>query len=284
MSQQYGPPPGPPPAPAPAPGGWGTAPQGGPGTAPGGWGPAGAGGAGGGRPGGWGPGPQRPPHQRPKSNKTAWIIMAGAIVAVLLVATGVVLLVNGGGKDKPVSQQTPDPVGTLFTPSPTPTPNDSKGPNDVGVEVGWGIWFTPAKGWLKSPDKTYAGQNWILQQFNARGLIDGYYWVRQTELYDAKSFAEHLVDIESASYQGVKIGKTVACSIPNPNITACYAVQYNGTYVTKTGAKIAMKGFVTAYQDKFKRVTATDAALEARVYARRVNELIYMNNSVVKSF
>ena len=44
-----------------------------------------------------------------------------------------------------------------------------------------------------------------------------------------------------------------------------------------------MQGFVTAYQDQFDRVTATDAALETRVYKRRVNELIYMNNSVVKS-
>ncbi|MFC6156793.1 flagellar basal body-associated FliL family protein [Kribbella jiaozuonensis] len=268
MSQQYGPPPGPPPAPAPAPGGWGTAPQARPG------GPA---------PGGWGPGPQRP-HQPPKSNRTAWIIMAGAIVAVLLVATGVVLLVNGSGKDKPVSQQTPDPVGTLYTPSPTPTPNDSKGSNDAGVEVGWGIWFIPSKGWLKSPDKTYAGQNWILQQFSARGLIDGYYWVRQTELYNAKGFAEHLVDIESNSMQGVRIGSGVACTPANPNIKACYALSYTGVWVGKTGAKIAMKGFVTAYQDQFGRVTATDAALESRVYQRRVNELIYMNNSVVKSF
>ena len=47
---------------------------------------------------------------------------------------------------------------------------------------------------------------------------------------------------------------------------------------------IALQGFVTAYQDQFDRVTATDAALETKVYKRRVNELIYMNNTLVKSF
>ena len=213
--------------------------------------------------------------------------MAGAIVAVTLVAIGVVLLVTGGDdKDTPVSQQTPDPTGTLFTPSPTPKPNDGKGPNDTGVEVGWGIWFTPAKGWLQAPDKTVSGKDYILQQFSARGLIDGYYWVRQTELYDAKGFAEHLVDIESASYQGVRISKGVTCKPANPNIKACYSLTYTGVWVSPKNkqVKIQMRGFVTAYQDQFDRVTATDAALEARVYKRRVNELAYMNNTLVKSF
>ncbi|MGW6198868.1 hypothetical protein ACWF0M_22170 [Kribbella sp. NPDC055110] len=259
MSQQYGPPPGPPPAPAP--GGWGTGPQG----------------------GGWGPGPGRPSHPA-KPNRTPWIIMAGAIVAVLLVAVGVVLMVNGKG-DKPATQSTPEPPDrTMYTPSPTPTPNDSKGPNDVGIEVGWGIWFTPSKGWLPDWDKSRSGKNYILQQFNARGLIDGYYWVRQTELYDAKGFAEHLVDVESNGMEGVRIGKGTACKPANPNIKSCYAVSYTGAWVAKNGRKVAMQGFVTAYQDQFDRTTATDAALETRVYARRVNELIYMNNSVVKSF
>jgi hypothetical protein len=260
MSQQYGPPPGPPPAPAP--GGWQGPPA---------------------QPGGWGPGPGRP-SRPPKSNRTPWIIMAGAIVAVLLVAVGVVLLVNGKD-DQPTTQPSPGTTErTMYTPSPTPTPNDSKGPNDVGVEVGWGIWFTPSKGWLPDWDKSRSGKNYILQQFNARGLIDGYYWVRQTELYDAKGFAEHLVDVESNGMEGVRIGKGTACKPANPNIKACYAVSYTGAWVAKNGKKVAMQGFVTAYQDQFDRTTATDAALETRVYARRVNELIYMNNSVVKSF
>jgi hypothetical protein len=262
MSQQYGPPPGPPPAPAPAPSGWGTAPG-----------------------GGWGSGPVRPP-QRPASNRTPWIIMAGVIVAVALVAVGVVVLVTGGGtKDEPAAQQTPDPTGTLYTPSPTPTPNDSKGPNDTGVEVGWGVWFTPARGWLQAPDKTVSGKYYILQQFNVRGLIDGFYWVRQTELYGVKDFAEHLADVESNGMQGVKISKAVACQPNNPNIKACYSLTYSGVWVSPTSKKtVAMQGFITAYQDQFNRVTATDAALETRVYKRRVNELAAMNNSVVKSF
>jgi hypothetical protein len=211
--------------------------------------------------------------------------MAGAIVAVLLVAVGVVLLVNGKDKDvQPVAEPSSGIGRTMYTPSPTPTPNDSKGPNDVGVEVGWGVWFTPSKGWLPDWDKSKSGKNYILQQFNARGLIDGYYWVRQTELYDAKGFAEHLVDVESNGMQGVRIGKGTACKPANPNIKACYAVTYTGVWVAKNGRKVAMQGFVTAYQDQFDRTTATDAGLETRVYARRVNELVYMNNSVVKSF
>ncbi|WP_427894171.1 hypothetical protein ACQHIV_13390 [Kribbella sp. GL6] len=252
MSQQYGPPPGPPPAPAPA-------------------------------PGGWGPGPSRPNHP-PKSSKLPWIIMAGAIVAVLLVAVGVVLLVTGKDDGKSAAEKSPEPLGTMYTPSPTPTPNDSKGPNDVGVEVGYGVWFTPSKGWLPDWDKTKAGKNYILQKFSTRGIIDGYYWVRQTTLYDAKGLAEHLVDIESNGMEGVRIGKGTECKPANPNIKACYALTYTGTWVSKTGKKVAMQGFVTAYQDQFDRVTASDAALKTTVYQRRVNELTYMNNTLIKSF
>ena len=102
-------------------------------------------------------------------------------------------------------------------------------------------------------------------------------------MYDAKGFAEHLVDIESNGMQGVRIGKGVACKPATPAVKACYALSYTGVWVAKNGEKIAMQGFVTAYQDQFDRVTATDAALETRVYKRRVNELMYMNNSVVKS-
>jgi hypothetical protein len=208
-----------------------------------------------------------------------------AVLAVVLVAVGVVLLVTGGGDDNlPAASQTPDPVGTMYTP-PTPTkPVDTPGPDDKGVEVGWGVWFTPAKGWLPDWDKSKAGKNYILQQFSARGLIDGYYWVRQTELYDAKGFAEHLVDIESNGMEGVRIGKGVTCTPANENIKACYALTYTGVWVGKSGKRIAMQGFVTAYQDKWDRVTATDAALETRVYKRRVNELLFMNNTLVKSF
>ena len=136
---------------------------------------------------------------------------------------------------------------------------------------------------MPGPDKTLSGKYYLLPDPAKRGFIDGYYWVRQTTQYDAKGFAEHLVDIESNGMQGVRIGKGVACKPANESIKACYALSYAGVWVGKTGKKVAMRGFVTAYQDKFDRVTATDAALETRVYERRVNELIYMNNSVVKS-
>jgi hypothetical protein len=212
--------------------------------------------------------------------------MGCAILAVCLVAGGVVLLVTGGDKkNEPAANQTPNPTGTLYTP-PTPTKAViTKGPYDTGVEVGGGIWFTPAKGWLPDWDKSKSGKNYILQQFNVRGLIDGYYWVRQTELYDAKGFAEHLVDVESNGMTNVKIGKGVTCTPANEAIKACYSLTYTGLWVSKTtGKEIPFEGFVTAYQDQFGKVTATDAGLETRVYERRANELLSMNNSLIKSF
>ncbi|GAA0616898.1 hypothetical protein HPO96_00015 [Kribbella sandramycini] len=266
MSQQYGgPPPGPPPA-----------------AAPGGWG-AGTGGPGAGAPGGWGPGPGRPVNRPAKSGRTQLIVIGAAVLAVILVAVGVVLLVTGGD-DKSAAPQTPNAPGTMYTPPAGSKPDDSKGPNDVGVEVGKGIWFTPAKGWLLDWDKTKAGKNYILQQFNVRGLIDGYYWVRQTELYDAKGFAEHLVDLESTGMQDVKIGKGVECKPANEAIKACYALNYTAKVKTSKGTMIDFQGFVTAYSDKWDRVTATDAALETRVYDRRKDELARMNASLEKSF
>lgn len=239
--------------------------------------------------GGWGPGPAGPQFRPPaKSSKTQWIVMGGAVLAVLLIAVGVVLLVSNGGKDDKApaagDNVTPDPVGTLYTP-PTPTkPVNTKGPNDVGVEVGKGVWFTPARGWLQGPDKTISGKYYIMQEFNKRGLIDGYYWVRQTTLYDAKGFAEHLVDIESNGFKNVRIGKGVATACASEALKACYAINYTADVPTKSGKLLPFRGFVTAYQDQFGQVTATDAGLEARIYKRRINQLIAMNNSLVKSY
>jgi len=238
--------------------------------------------------GGWGPGPSGPQFRTPaKSSKTPWIVMGGAVLAVLLIAVGVVLLITNRGGDgaTPVADDslTPQPVGTLFTPEPTEAPK-TKGPNDVGVEVGKGVWFTPAKNWLQGPDKTISGKYYILQEFNHRGFIDGYFWVRQTTLYDAKGFAEHLVDIESNGFKNVRIGKGVAVKCASEALKACYAINYTADVPSKGGKLLPFKGFVTAYQDQFGQVTATDAGLESRVYNRRVNELIAMNNSVVKSY
>ena len=161
---------------------------------------------------GWGPGPGQ---QRPrKSNRTQWIVMGGAVLAVVLIATGVVVMVTGGKKDPapaPVAAdtRTPDPVGTLYTP-PTPSPTApviTKGPYDTGVSIGGGVWFTPAKGWIKDPDKGRSGVSYLLPEPGRAGAIDGYFWVRQTNLMGAKAFADHLVDVESNNLEHVVIGK-----------------------------------------------------------------------------
>ncbi|GAA1612723.1 hypothetical protein GCM10009789_78710 [Kribbella sancticallisti] len=241
--------------------------------------------------GGWGPGPAGPQYRSAKPSRTPWIVMGGAVLAVILIAVGVVLLVSSGGDDNaggtaPAANDslTPAPVGTLYTP-PTPTEAPkTKGPGDVGVEVGGGVWFTPAKGWLQGPDKTISGKYYILQEFNKRGLIDGYYWVRQTELYDAKGFAEHLVDIESNGYHNVRISKGIALNCPSEALKACYSISYSANVPTKSGKLLPFKGFITTYQDQYGKVTATDAGLEVKVYDRRVNELLFMNNTLVKSF
>jgi hypothetical protein len=237
-------------------------------------------------PGGWGRGPSGPQRQSSGSMRSRWIIMGGTIVAVALIAVGVVVLVTGGDKETPVSEQTPDPTGTLYTP-PTPSPTKAavtKGRYDTGVEIGGGLWFTPVKGWLPDWDKSKGGTNYILQQPGARGRIDGYYWVRQTTQYDAKGFAEHLVDVESDGFKDVRIGKTVACKTTNPAIKACYAVTFNALVPAAAGKFLPFRGFVTAYADQSGKITATDAALELSVYKRRVRELVYMNNTLMKSF
>jgi hypothetical protein len=243
--------------------------------------------------GGWGPGPSGPQFQPPpaKSSRNQWVVMGGVVFAVVLIAAGVVLMVSNGGSDKPTENPpvagtslTPAPPGTLYTP-PTPTKRVvTKGPNDVGVEVGSGVWFTPFKGWLKSSDKGKSGQFYILQEISHRGLIDGYYWVRQTKLYDAKGFAEHLVDIESNGYHDVRISKTLAIDCPSEALKACYSISYTANVPTKSGKLLPFRGFITTYQDKFDLVTATDAGLEVKVYNRRVKQLELMNESLVKSF
>ena len=241
--------------------------------------------------GGWGPGPMGPPQFRPaKSSRTQWIVMGGAVMAVLLIAVGVVLLVTGGGDDKQVppvagDSVTPDPIGTLYTP-PTPTkPEITKGRYDTGVEVGGGVWFTPAKGWQPGTDKTMSGKYYLLPDPGRRGFIDGYYWVRQTQMYDsAKSFAEHLVDIESNALQDVRISKGNPVKCANPVLKACYWLSYSANAKSTTGRIIPFRGFVSAYQDGSGTITASDAGLEVSVYNRRVTELVYMNRTLEKSF
>jgi hypothetical protein len=239
--------------------------------------------------GGWGPGPAGPQfRQRPKSMRTQWIVMGGAVLAVILIAVGVVLLVSGGGDDNqtPVAGDslTPSPVGTLYTP-PTPTkPVTTKGPYDTGVEVGDGVWFTLAKGWVPDSDKTRSGHNYVLPEVGHKGYIDGYFWVRQTDLMDAKTFAEHLADIESNNLKDVVIGKGVSSKCRNAALKVCYAITYNATVLTKSGKPLTFRGFVSAFEDQNGKVTATDVALELSQYKAHLGDLVAMNKSLVRSF
>lgn len=269
MSQQYGPP------------GQGPAGQGGPGPQ---YGqplpPPGQ--------GGWGPGPGgqfRPPG---RSQRTLYVVVGGGVVALVLIVLGVVLLLTSGGKDKqPTAAEstvTPDPVGTLYTP-PTPSPTEpvvTKGPNDKGVEVGNGVWFTPAKGWIKDPAKR-AGANYLLPEPGRKGAIDGYFWARQTTLMGAKAFADHLVDVESNNLQHVVIGKGHPVKCPSVALKACYATNYSAVVPVKGKKPVVFSGFVQAFEDKSGMTTATDAALQKEVYQAHKQEILTMNGTLVRS-
>lgn len=265
MSQQYGPPPGQGPSQQPpAQRGWGSGPSGYP--------------------------PQF--HQPAKSNRTQLIVIGGAALAVILIAAGVVLLVTGAGKkDGPVpvaaDTRTPQPVGTLYT-APTPRPSKpviTKGPNDKGVEVGGGVWFTPAKGWTHVKENRN-GVQYILPEPGRPGLIDGYFWVRQTNLMGAKAFAEHLVDIESNNFQHVVIGKGGFRKCPTKALKVCYATNYSAVIPPKTKGKpaIVFSGFVQAFEDHTGQTTATDSALESKIWNQRKQEILTMNGTLVRSF
>jgi len=242
--------------------------------------------------GGWGPPPQqfRPPR---RSGKTQWIVMGGAVLAVLLIATGTVLLVTSGDKkDEPVAAAaptetvTPEPVGTLYTP-PTPAPTQpviTKGPYDKGVEVGGGVWFTPAKGWIKDPDTSRSGVSYLLPEPGRPGAIDGYFWVRQTRLMGAKAFAEHLVDVESNNLQHVVIGKGSFRKCPNKSLKVCYATNYSAVVPVKGKKPVVFSGFVQAFEDHNGQTTATDSALQREVWPKRKQEILNMNGTLVRSF
>jgi hypothetical protein len=289
MSQQYGPP-GQVPAgqggygpqqrgPLPPPGGGRPGGQGGP--LPG-WGPAGPVG-----PFGYPPGRFRRPA---RSKRTLYVVLGSGILAVLLIVVGGVLLVSGAGKEdeQPVAGDdlTPAPVGTLYTP-PTPSPTQpevTRGPNDKGVEVGGGIWFTPAKGWVKDPDKR-AGANYLLPEPGRAGAIDGWFWVRQSEFMGAKAFADHLVDVESNNLQHVVIGKGhYLDKCPSPAMKACYATNYSAVVVNKGKPPVIFSGFIQAFEDRNGLTTATDSAVQSTAYDAHKPEIRLMNESLVRSF
>ncbi|HEU4947488.1 MAG TPA: hypothetical protein VFT31_10060 [Kribbella sp.] len=274
MSQQYGPP------------GQGPAGQGGPGPQygqplpPPGW-----------APGGWGPGGYPPAQFRPptRPKRTQYIVIAGAAVAIVLIVLGAALLVTSGSEEarQPTADETltPAPVGTLYTP-PTPSPTETevtRGPHDKGVEIGGGVWFTPAKGWTKDPQKR-AGASYLLPEPGRRGAIDGWFWVRQTSFMGAKAFADHLVDVESNNLQHVVIGKGRYTRCPSAALKVCYATNYSAVVPIKGRKPVVFAGFIQAFEDKAGMTTATDAALQKEVYQARKQEVLTMNNSLIRSF
>jgi hypothetical protein len=245
-------------------------------------------------PGGWGPGPGYPPQYQPggrKNRKTRWIVIGGAALAVVLIATGAVLLVTGGKKDTPAAPVagetlTPAPVGTMYTP-PTPSPTVTqitKGPYDKGVEIGGGVWFTPAKGWVKDSDKTRSGHNYLLPEPGRPNGIDGWFWIRQTKLMGAQRFAEHLVDVESNNLQHVVIGKGGFRPCPNKALKLCYATNYSAVVPVKGKKSVVFSGFVQTFEDFTGQTTATDAALQREVWPKRKQEILNMNGTLVRSF
>jgi hypothetical protein len=247
-------------------------------------------------PGGWGPGPGYPQQFRPggrKHRRTQWIVICGAALAVVLIATGVVLLVTSGPKDEvaaptptPAETLTPQPVGTLYTP-PTPSPTATqitKGPYDKGVEIGGGVWFTPAKGWIKDPDTSRSGHSYLLPEPGRPGAIDGYFWIRQTRLMGAKQFAEHLVDVESNNLHHVVIGKGGFRKCPNKALKLCYATNYSAVVPVKGKKPVVFSGFIQTFEDHTGQTTATDSALQREVWAQRKQEILNMNGTLVRSF
>jgi hypothetical protein len=232
---------------------------------------------------------QRPP----KSKVPMYAVIGAGALAVALVVVGAVLLIRGGGEDEPSAAPTSQPASEATSqptdpvlPSATPTePEITKGPNDVGVEVGKGVWFTPARGWIRDTDKK-AGANYLLPEPGRRGAIDGWFWARQTTFRNAKDFAHHLVDIESNNLENVRIvkGRELAC--PAPALKTCYAINYSAVVRFKDPKRppVIFAGFVQAFEDQNGVTTATDAALQREVYRAKYPEVQSMNQSLVKSY
>jgi hypothetical protein len=226
----------------------------------------------------------------PKSNRSQWIVMAGAALAVVLIAAGVIVIFTGGDKKDPVKppvagqSRTPAPVGTRSTPAPAPTaPVTIKGPDDKGVEIGGGVWFTPAKGWIKDP-QTPSGRNYVLPDPARPGAIDGWFWIRQTKGLGAKAFAEHVADVESNNLQHVVIRNGSYRPCANKALKLCYAMNYSAVVPIKGQKPVVFSGFIQAFEDRDGQTTTTDAALQTEVWAKRKQEVLDMNGSLVRSF
>ena len=294
MSQQYGPPGpagpygqqppvGPPPvAQQGGPGQWAPGPQG---QGPYGAGPAGPQGPGGPHgPGGMGPFGMPPGYRPPRrrSNTPRILAIAGGAVAVALIILGVVLLLTRGSDDEasgptdPTAAPTDQPTGApTDVPSdepsgePSPTPTSTYMPKPGQVEVGRGVYVTPAKGWKRDNTFKNNGANYVLPR--PGGSIEGWFWARQTELYDAKGFAEHLADIESNNLQNVHIaqGRFIPCR--RPVLVKCYAINFSAVIPasqTRNKKPIIFRGLIQAFERKDGLVTASDSALRNEVFAK----------------
>ena len=233
------------------------------------------------------PGPRA---NSPRSNRSQWIVMGGAAMAVVLIAAGVIVIVSGGDRKGPAKQPIAGPGSSQHpggTPSKPPSPSApviTKGPYDKGAEIGGGVWFTPANGWIKDPDKTRTGHNYLLPEPGRPGAMDGWFWVRQTKLMGAKAFAEHLVDVESNNLQHVVIGKGYYRPCPNKVLKLCYATNYSAVVPIKGKKPVVFSGFVQTFEERNGQTTGTDSALQTEVWAKRKQEVLDMNSTLIRSF
>lgn len=229
----------------------------------------------------------RPPK---KSNLPRILAIAGGAAAVLLIILGAVLLLTHKGDDEaggtpggsetpqasdPTGQPSGDPTGDPSgDPSASPTPTSTYSPKPGQVEVGKGVYVTPAKGWARDNTFKNNGANYVLPR--AGGGIDGWFWARQTTLYDAKGFAEHLADIESNNLQNVHIaqGKEIQCR--RPVLVKCYAINFSAVVPaaqTKNKKAIVFRGLIQAFERKDGLVTASDSALRNEVFAKQYPQI-----------
>jgi hypothetical protein len=226
--------------------------------------------------------PRFRPHKK-QSNLPRMLAIAGGAAAVALIILGAALLLThdsdneagGSGPSQsaePTGPVTSGPTDAPATPGPTPTRTYTPKPGQV--EVGRGVYVTPPRGWRR--DNTYKnkGANYILPR--PGGSIDGWFWARQTELYDAKGFAEHLADIESNNLQNVHIaqGRYIECR--RPVLVRCYAINFSAVVPaaqTRSKKPIVFRGLIQAFEPKDGLVTASDSALRNEAFNARYPEI-----------
>jgi hypothetical protein len=100
----------------------------------------------------------------------------------------------------------------------------------------------------------------------------------------AKAFAEHLVDVESNNLQHVVIGKGYYRQCPNKVLKLCYATNYSAVVPIKGKKPVVFSGFVQTFEERNGQTTATDAALQTEVWAKRKQEVLDMNGTLIRSF